>query len=182
MASAAILGVAFLMTGVVNTAGLLGIISNLAKGQTETCPSGYYLATNGLCYLYQQQQQPTPAAPTDHVLTKYNSTPDGFSDGNVSSIQVAFVTVKNISLGSYGNQYQMQGTAKNTSGHDISYLDINAMLIDTKSKNVGMIPGIANNLGTLVNGQSTSFSGVLNEDSQNAEAIAYKMTFGWESP
>ena len=34
--------------------------------QVETCPSGYYLATNNLCYPYQQQQQqsqPTAANP-----------------------------------------------------------------------------------------------------------------------
>jgi hypothetical protein len=36
-------------------ASTLGIIGTLAKAQLETCPNGYYLATNNLCYPYQQQ-------------------------------------------------------------------------------------------------------------------------------
>jgi hypothetical protein len=33
-----------------------------ANGQIETCPYGYYLASNNLCYQYPQlQQQPPPA-------------------------------------------------------------------------------------------------------------------------
>jgi hypothetical protein len=43
--------------------GLLSIVINLAKAQEETatsCPSGYYLASNNLCYPYQQQQQTLP--------------------------------------------------------------------------------------------------------------------------
>lgn len=38
---------------------LLSGVLNLAKGQL-TCPYGYYLATNNLCYPYQQQQQQQP--------------------------------------------------------------------------------------------------------------------------
>lgn len=164
--------------------GLLSVVINLAKAQVETCPNGYYLATNNLCYPYQPQQTQTPAADSssspDQVLTKYASTPDGFSDGNVSSVQIAFVTVKKVSLGSSGNQYQMQGTLRNTSGHDFTWLDINAMPIDNKSHNVGMVWGIPSSFH-LANQQSTSFSGVLNEDSQNAAAKTYKMTVGWKN-
>jgi hypothetical protein len=41
---------------------LLGVLFTLAKAQVETCPAGYYLASNNLCYPtqiqpYQQQQQ-----------------------------------------------------------------------------------------------------------------------------
>jgi septin family protein len=68
---------------------------------------------------------------------------------------------------------------RNTSGHDITNLDINAMLIDNKGQNVGMVPAFAS-ADSLTQGQSTSFSGVANEDSQNAADIAYKMTFGWQ--
>jgi hypothetical protein len=122
-----------------------------------------------------------PLVYADQVLTKYASTADGFADGNVNSIQVAFITVKKISLGSSGNQYQMQGTLKNTSGQNITRLDVNAMLIDNKAQNVGMVTGIADK-DSLSAGQSTSFVGLANEDSQNAHAIAFKMTFGWETP
>lgn len=120
-----------------------------------------------------------PLVSADQVLTKYASTADGFSDGNVSSIQVAFATVKKVTLGQYGNQFQMEGTIKNTSGHDMTNIDVNAMLIDNKAQNVGMIPGITAG-NDLANGQSTTFSGVANEDSQNAHAIAFKLTFGWQ--
>jgi len=120
-------------------------------------------------------------AQQDQVLTKYASTADGFADNNIKSIQVSFVTVKKVSLGSAGNQYQMQGTLKNTSGQNITRLDINAMLIDNKAQNVGMVTGVADK-DSLANGQSTSFVGLANEDSQNAHAIAFKLTFGWENP
>lgn len=174
----------------------------MAQAQLEACPYGYYLATNDMCYPYSQQQlqqlqQQMPVAsaattnnsvqtPTvnytastpDHILTKYASTPGDFANGNMSSVQIAFVTVKKISLGSSGNQYQMQGTIRNTSGQDFSWLDINAMLIDAEGHNVGMVWGIPSSFH-LANQQSTSFSGVLNEDSQNAAATAYKMTVGW---
>jgi hypothetical protein len=36
---------------------VLNITTQNAMAQMETCPSGYYLATNNLCYPYQQQQQ-----------------------------------------------------------------------------------------------------------------------------
>ena len=43
------------------TGGLLSVVINRAKAQVETCPNGYYLATNNLCYPYQLQQTQTPA-------------------------------------------------------------------------------------------------------------------------
>jgi hypothetical protein len=43
------------------TSGIIGIITGLAKAQMMW-PNGYYLATNGLCYPYQQQQQPAQTA------------------------------------------------------------------------------------------------------------------------
>jgi len=54
------------------------------------------------------------------------------------------------------------------------------MLIDSDGHYVGMVWGIPS-IEHLSQGQSTSFSGILNEDSQNARAKAYKMTFGWET-
>lgn len=54
------------------------------------------------------------------------------------------------------------------------------MLIDVKGQNVGMVWGIPSNEG-LSQGQSTSFSGILNEDPQNANTVAFKMTVGWRN-
>jgi hypothetical protein len=50
-------------------AGMFTIISNRAMAQMETCPYGYYLATNNLCYQYPQQQanNSTTAADPDLI-------------------------------------------------------------------------------------------------------------------
>jgi hypothetical protein len=57
-------------------AGILSIISNLAMAQIQTqvpmCPNGYYLASNGLCYLTQQQPAPTAADPDLVHICKVN--------------------------------------------------------------------------------------------------------------
>ena len=56
-------GLALMIAG-----SLLSITISLAKAQVETCPTGYYLATNNLCYPYQQQ------APTGQVQTTSNTS------------------------------------------------------------------------------------------------------------
>jgi hypothetical protein len=59
------LGITLWVLGSVLVLGLVLAISK-ATGQMETCPYGYYLATNNLCYQYPQQQAPITnnSAPT----------------------------------------------------------------------------------------------------------------------
>ena len=117
----------------------------------------------------------------ENPITRFESTPDGFSNGNPNTIKTIFAEVKKADLGESGFQWQATGQIQNTGNKTLQSLDINIQLISQDGKIVGLVPAFTSPaaFSPLAPGQVTTFDGILNGNDQNTNAVAYKLTFQW---